>query len=98
MALGDRTKLQVLAPVIRGKKGTHEKVIDSIKRSGFVRARIDGEIYDLTEDEIKLEKNIKHNIEAVVDRIIIKDGIEGRLQTLLETALKLAEGLVVRIL
>ena len=95
MALGDRTKLQVLAPVIRGKKGTHEKVIDSIKRSGFVRARIDGSIYELTEEEVKLEKNIKHNIEAVVDRIIIKEGIEGRLSDSIETALKLAEGLVV---
>ncbi|TGY41402.1 excinuclease ABC subunit UvrA [Clostridium sartagoforme] len=95
MALGDRTKLQVLAPVIRGKKGTHEKVIDSIKRSGFVRARIDGSIYELTEEEVKLEKNIKHNIEAVVDRIVIKDGIEGRLSDSIETALKLADGLVV---
>ena len=95
MALGDRTKLQVLAPVIRGRKGTHEKVIDSIKRSGFVRARIDGSIYELTEEEVKLEKNIKHNIEAVVDRIVIKDGIEGRLSDSIETALKLADGLVV---
>ena len=95
MALGDRTKLQVLAPVIRGKKGTHEKVIDSIKRSGFVRARIDGSIYELTEEEVKLEKNIKHNIEAVVDRIVIKNGIEGRLSDSIETALKLADGLVV---
>lgn len=94
MELGDRTKIQVLAPVIRGKKGTHEKVLDNIKRSGFVRARIDGSIYELTEEEVKLEKNIKHNIEAVVDRIIIKEGIEGRLSDSIETALKLAEGLV----
>lgn len=95
MSLGDRTKLQVLAPMVRGKKGTHEKIIDSIKRSGFVRARIDGSIYELTEEEVKLEKNIKHNIEAVVDRIVIKDGIEGRLSDSIETALKLADGLVV---
>lgn len=95
MALGDRTKIQVLAPVIRGKKGTHEKVLENIKRSGFVRARIDGSIYELTEEEVSLEKNIKHNIEAVVDRIIIKEGVEGRLADSIETALKLAEGLVV---
>lgn len=93
MELGDRTKIQVLAPVIRGKKGTHEKVLDNIKRSGFVRARVDGSIYELTE-EVKLEKNIKHNIEAVVDRIIIKEGVEGRLSDSIETALKLSEGLV----
>ncbi|MBD7913876.1 excinuclease ABC subunit UvrA [Clostridium sp. Sa3CUN1] len=95
MALGDRTKIQVLAPVIRGKKGVHEKVLENIKRSGFVRARIDGSIYELAEEEISLEKNIKHNIEAVVDRIIIKEGIEGRLADSIETALKLAEGLVI---
>ena len=95
MALGDRTKIQVLAPIIRGKKGTHEKVLDNIKRGGFVRARIDGSIYELTEETVTLDKNIKHNIEAVVDRIIIKEGIEGRLTDSIETALKLAEGLVV---
>ncbi len=95
MALGDRTKIQVLAPVIRGKKGVHEKVLENIKRSGFVRARIDGSIYELAEEEISLEKNIKHNIEAVVDRIIIKEGIEGRLADSIETALKLTEGLVI---
>ncbi len=94
MALGDRTKIQVLAPVIRGKKGVHEKVLDNIKRSGFVRARVDGSIYELTEEEVKLEKNIKHNIEAVVDRVIVKEGIEGRLADSIETALKMAEGLV----
>lgn len=94
MTLGDRTKIQILAPVIRGKKGTHEKVLDNIKRSGFVRARIDGSIYELAEEEVSLEKNIKHNIEAVVDRIIIKEGVEGRLSDSIETALKIAEGLV----
>ena len=93
MSLEDRTKILILSPLIRGRKGNHEKVIETIKKNGFVRARIDGEIYDLSEDEIKLEKNIKHNIEAVVDRIIIKDGIEGRLTDSLETALKLGEGL-----
>lgn len=94
MALGEKTKIQVLAPIIRGKKGTHEKILDNIKKNGYVRARVDGEIYELAEDEIKLEKNIKHNIDAVVDRIIIKEGIEGRLSDSIETALKLAEGLV----
>ena len=95
MSLGDRTKIQVLAPIIRGKKGLHEKVLENIKKSGYVRARGDGEIYELSEDEIKLEKNKKHNIEAVVDRLIIKEGIEGRLSESLEAALKLAEGLVI---
>ena len=95
MALGDKSKIQVLAPIIRGKKGAHEKVLENIKKNGFVRARIDGEIYDLTEEEINLDKNIKHSIEAVVDRIVIKEGIEGRLSDSVETALKLAEGLVV---
>ena len=94
MELGDRTKIQVLAPMIRGKKGVHEKVLDNIKRSGFVRARVDGAIYELAEEEVKLEKNIKHNIEAVVDRIVIKEGVEGRLSDSIETALKLADGLV----
>lgn len=94
MELPERSKIMILAPIIRGRKGTHEKVLENIKKQGFVRARIDGEIYDLTEDEIKLEKNIKHNIEAVVDRIIVKAGIEGRLTDSIETSLKMAEGLV----
>ena len=95
MELGDRTKVQILAPIIRGKKGLHEKVIDNIKKNGYVRARVDGEIYEVTEEEIKLDKNKKHNIEAVVDRLIIKEGIEGRLSESIESALKLAEGLVI---
>ena len=94
MLLGDKIKIQILAPIIRGKKGVHEKVLENIKKNGFIRARIDGEIYDLTEEEINLDKNIKHSIEAVVDRIVIKEGIEGRLSDSVETALKLAEGLV----
>ena len=93
--LGDKSKIQILAPIVRGKKGTHEKVLENIKKNGFVRARVDGEIYDLTEEEITLDKNKKHSIEAVVDRIILKEGIEGRLTDSLETALKLAEGLVI---
>ena len=95
MDLGEKTKIQVLAPIVRGKKGTHEKLLDNIKKNGYVRARVDGEIYDLAEDEIKLEKNKKHNIEAVVDRLIIKEGIEGRLTDSIEAAFKLADGLVV---
>ena len=94
MKLEEKTKIQVLSPIVRGRKGTHEKLIENIKKNGFVRARIDGEIYELSEDEIKLEKNNKHNIEAVVDRIVIKDGVEGRLTESVELALKLGEGLV----
>ena len=74
MLLGDKIKIQILAPIISGKKGVHEKVLENIKKNGFIRARIDGEIYDLTEEEINLDKNIKHSIEAVVDRIVIKEG------------------------
>ena len=95
MALGDKTKIQILAPIIRGKKGTHEKVLDNIKINGYVRARVDGEIYELAEEDIKLEKTKKHNIEAVIDRLIIKEGMEGRLSDSLEAALRLAEGLVI---
>ena len=95
MALGDKTKIQILAPIIRGKKGTHEKVLDNIKKNGYVRARVDEEIYELAEEDIKLEKTKKHNIEAVIDRLIIKEGMEGRLSDSLEAALRLAEGLVI---
>lgn len=95
MSYGDKTKLQILSPVIKGRKGTHEKVLENIKKNGFVRARIDGEIYDLTEEEVKLDKNKKHNIEAVIDRIVIKDGIDGRLTESIESSLKMGEGLVI---
>lgn len=95
MELEERAKIQILAPVVRGRKGTHEKILENIKKNGFVRARIDGEIYDLTEEDIKLEKNKKHNIEAVVDRLVIKEGIEGRLTDSIETGLKLGEGLII---
>ncbi|MDR3593336.1 excinuclease ABC subunit UvrA [Clostridium sp.] len=95
MNYGDKTKLQILSPVIIGRKGTHEKVLDNIKKNGFVRARIDGEIYDLTEEEVRLDKNKKHNIEAVIDRIVIKGGIEGRLTESVEAALKMGEGLAI---
>jgi len=95
LELKERTKIQILAPIIRGRKGTHEKVLENIKKNGFIRARIDGEILDLTEEEIKLEKNIKHTIEAVIDRLIIREDMRSRLSDSIETALKLAEGLVV---
>lgn len=95
MELPEKTKIQVLAPVVKGRKGEHVKLIAKIKKSGYVRVRIDGEMYEIDEDEIKLEKNKKHNIDAVVDRIIIKNGVEGRLTDSLETALKLGEGLVI---
>ncbi|MDD6794227.1 MAG: excinuclease ABC subunit UvrA [Clostridiaceae bacterium] len=95
MSFGERTKIQILAPLVRGRKGTHEKVLNNIKKNGFVRARIDNEIYDLTEEEVKLEKNIKHNIEAVVDRIVVKEGVESRISDSVETALKIGDGLVI---
>lgn len=93
MELGEGTRIQLLAPVVRGRKGTHEKVLDRAKRSGYVRVRIDGNLYELTE-EIKLEKNIKHNIEIVVDRLVVKEGIQRRLTDSMENALGLAEGLL----
>lgn len=94
LELEERTKIQVLAPVVRGRKGEHAKLLEKIKKDGFVRVRVDGNIYDINE-EIKLEKNKKHNIEVVVDRIAIKDGIKSRLSDSIETALKLSEGLVI---
>ena len=93
MALGEGTRIQLLAPVVRGRKGEHEKVLDRAKRSGYVRVRIDGNLYELTE-EIKLEKNIKHNIEIVVDRLVVKEGIERRMTDSIENVLNLAEGLL----
>ena len=93
MELGDGARIQLLAPVVRGKKGRHEKVLDRAQRSGFVRVRIDGNLYELSE-EIELDKNIKHNIEIVVDRLVVREGIQKRLTDSLETALELAEGLV----
>ena len=95
LSYGEKTKIQILAPMIRGRKGIHEKLLENIKKNGYIRARIDGEIYDLTEEEIKLDKNKKHNIEAVIDRIVIKEGIEGRLTASIEASLKMAEGLVI---
>ena len=94
LSLSEGTKFQVLSPVVRSRKGEHEKVFENAKKSGFVRARVDGNIYDLSED-IKLEKNKKHNIEIIIDRLVIKDGIEMRLADSIETATKLSEGLVV---
>ncbi len=94
MALPERTRFQVLAPVVRGRKGEHVKLFENARRSGYVRVMVDGNLYELSE-EIKLEKNKKHNIEIVVDRLAIREGIEKRLTDSLETALKLAEGLVI---
>lgn len=93
MFLPERTKLQLLAPVVRGRKGTHAKLLDQAKRSGYVRVLIDGNLYELSE-EIKLDKNIKHNIEIVVDRLVVKPGIEKRLSDSIETVLDLADGLL----
>ena len=93
MALPDRTKIQLLAPVVRGRKGEHVKLFEQAKRSGYVRVIVDGNMYELTE-EIKLEKNKKHNIEIVVDRLMVKEGIEKRLADSIENVLELAEGLM----
>ena len=92
MALPERSRIQLLAPVVRGRKGEHAKLLEQAKRSGYVRVRIDGSMYELSED-IKLEKNIKHNIEIVVDRLIVKPGIEQRLTDSMENVLHLANGL-----
>ncbi|CDF58279.1 excinuclease ABC subunit UvrA [Thermobrachium celere] len=94
LQLEERTKIQVLSPVVRGRKGEHTKLFEKIKKEGFVRVRVDGTTYDIN-DDIKLEKNKKHNIEVVVDRIVIKEGIKSRLSDSIETALKLSEGLVI---
>lgn len=94
MALGEGTKIQLLAPVVRGRKGEHVKVLERAKRSGYVRVRVDGNLYELSE-EIKLEKNNKHNIDIVVDRLVVKDGIQRRLTDSIENVLHLAEGLLV---
>ena len=94
MALPERTKIQLLAPVVRGRKGTHEKLFEKAKKSGYVRVNVDGNVYDLSE-EISLDKNIKHNIEIVVDRLVVKEGIEKRLTDSIEAVLKLAEGLMI---
>lgn len=93
MALPERSKIQLLAPVVRGRKGEHQKVLEQAKKSGYVRVRIDGNVYELTE-EIKLEKNIKHTIEIVVDRLVIREGIEKRLTDSIETIMGLSDGLM----
>ena len=93
MAFPERTKIQLLAPVVRGRKGTHVKLLERARKSGYVRVRIDGNMYELSE-EIKLDKNIKHNIEIVVDRLVVKEGIEQRLTDSIENVLNLSEGLM----
>ena len=94
MELPERTKIQLLAPVVRGKKGRHEKVFESARKSGYVRVRVDGNVYDLSEN-IELEKNNKHNIEIIVDRLVIKEGISPRLIDSIENVMKLSEGLMI---
>ena len=93
MELPEGTKIQLLAPVVRGRKGTHAKLFEKAKKSGYVLVRVDGSMYELTE-EIILDKNIKHNIEIVVDRLIVREGIEKRLSDSIESVLTLAEGLL----
>ena len=94
MALPERTRIQLLAPVVRGRKGRHEKLFDQARRSGYVRVMVDGNMYELSE-EINLDKNIKHNIQIVVDRLVVKPGIEKRLTDSIESVLHLADGLLV---
>ncbi|MCI7795495.1 MAG: excinuclease ABC subunit UvrA [Lachnospiraceae bacterium] len=94
MELPERTRIQLLAPIVRGRKGRHEKVLEQAKRSGYVRVRIDGNLHELSEN-IELEKNIKHNIEIVVDRLVVKEGIEKRLTDSIETVMKLSDGLMI---
>ena len=94
MELPERTKIQLLAPVVRGRKGEHQKFCEQAKRSGYVRVVVDGNLYELSE-EIKLEKNKKHNIEIVVDRLMVKPGIEKRLTDSIENVLQLADGLMI---
>ena len=94
LMLPERTKIQLLAPVVRGRKGTHAKLLEQVKKSGYVRAEIDGSVYELSE-EIKLDKNIKHTIAIIVDRLIVKDGIQKRLADSIETVLGLSDGLLV---
>ena len=93
MALPEGSKIQLLAPVVRGRKGMHEKLLAQMKRSGYVRVMVDGSMYDLSE-EINLDKNKKHNISVVVDRLVVKKGIESRLNDSIEAVMKLADGLV----
>ena len=93
-ALEPGTKFQLLAPVVRGRKGMHEKVFESAKKSGYVRVKVDGNTYDLSE-EIQLEKNIKHNIEIIVDRLVVKDGMESRLADSIENVMKLSDGIMI---
>lgn len=94
LSMEDGTKIQLLAPVVRGRKGAHEKLLDRARKSGYVRVRIDGNMYELSE-QIDLDKNLKHNIEIVVDRLVVKDGIEKRLTDSVESVLALAEGLLI---
>ena len=94
MTLPEKTRIQLLAPVVRGRKGTHAKVLDQARRSGYVRVHIDGNMYELSE-EISLDKNIKHTIAIIVDRLVVRPGIEKRLTDSIETVLNLAEGLLV---
>src|SRR6266542_4254811 len=93
IALGEGAKLQILAPIVRGRKGEHHKLLEDIRKQGYIRIRVNGEVRDIVE-ELQLDKNKKHTIEVVIDRIVIRDGVSGRLAESLETALALGEGIV----
>lgn len=94
MSLPERTKIQLLAPVVRGRKGQHVKVFESARRSGYVRVVVDGNVYELSE-EINLDKNKKHNIEIMVDRLVVREGIERRLTDSIESVMRLSDGLLI---
>ena len=94
MALENGTKIMILAPIVRGRKGMHQKELEAARKSGYVRVRIDGIVYDLSE-QISLEKNKKHSIDVIIDRLVVKDEIQGRLSDSIETASSLAGGLVI---
>ena len=95
MELGEKTRITMLAPVVRQRKGEHEKILERIRKEGFTRVRVDGEIRQINEEEIKLEKNLKHIIEIVIDRIIVKEGAESRLSEACELAISHGDGLIV---
>ena len=94
MTLKEGTKFQLLAPIVRDRKGEHTKLLEEMRKAGYVRIRVNGEVFDLGED-IKLEKNKKHRLEVVVDRLVVKEGIEKRLADSMETCLKLTEGMLI---
>ena len=94
LELPERTRIQILAPLVRGRKGEHQKLLEQMRKEGYVRVRVDGELRELS-DDIRPEKNKKHNIDVIVDRLIVRDGVRARLADSLETAMKLSDGVAI---